>query len=208
LFYNQKMNKGKLDDRVAIAQMVKEHQAKRSQEQWARSIKNQLEQNVGADVAVSQPLSREESQSLKQETMNAYWATQECAPYVKEARGIRARMVDVANEIDNITSELAKLRAPSRKLKEDVVTMRHLYATERLQKQEELIRHRDRLLKIREIINDILKKYEDKRSVTGVLFSHFMNGGTACKCKRSLKYKRRSLKDKRRSLKDKRRSLK
>jgi hypothetical protein len=117
-------------------------------------------------------------------------------------------MVDVANEIDNITSELAKLRAPSRKLKEDVVTMRHLYATERLQKQEELIRHRDRLLKIREIINDILKKYEDKRSVTGVLFSHFMNGGTACKCKRSLKYKRRSLKDKRRSLKDKRRSLK
>lgn len=197
------MNKlGKLDDRVAIAQMVKEHQAKRSLEQWARSIKNQLEQ---ADVAVSRPPSREESQSLKQETMNAYWATQECAPYVEEARGIRARMVDVANEIDNITSELAKLRAPSRKRKEDVVTIRHLYATERLQKQEELIRHRDRLLKIREIINDILKKYEDKRSVTGVLFSHFMNGGTACKCKRSLKCKRRPLKCKRRSLKCKRR---
>ena len=197
------MNKlGKPDVRVAIAQMVKAHQDKRSLEQWARSIKNQnLEQNVEADVAVSRPPSRETSQSLKQETMNAYRATQECAPYVEEARGIRARMVDVANEIDNITSELAKLRAPSRKLKEDVVTIRDLYATERLQKQEELIRHRDRLLKIREFINDILKKYEDKRSVTGVLFSHFMNGGTACKCKRSLKCKRRSLKCKRRSLK-------
>ena len=204
------MNKlGKPDVRVAIAQMVKAHQDKRSLEQWARSIKNQnLEQNVEADVAVSRPPSRETSQSLKQETMNAYRATQECAPYVEEARGIRARMVDVANEIDNITSELAKLRAPSRKLKEDVVTIRDLYATERLQKQEELIRHRDRLLKIREFINDILKKYEDKRSVTGVLFSHFMNGGTACKCKRSLKCKRRSLKCKRRSLKCKRRSLK
>ena len=197
------MNKlGKPDVRVAIAQMVKAHQDKRSLEQWARSIKSQnLEQNVEADVAVSRPPSRETSQSLKQETMNAYRATQECAPYVEEARGIRARMVDVANEIDNITSELAKLRAPSRKLKEDVVTIRDLYATERLQKQEELMRHRDRLLKIREFINDILNKYEDKRSVTGVLFSHFMNGGTACKCKRSLKCKRRSLKCKRRSLK-------
>jgi hypothetical protein len=187
------MNKlGKLDDRVAIAQMVKEHQAKRSQEQWARSIKNQLEQNVGADVAVN-----------RSNKMNAHLATQECAPYVKEARDIGARMVYVRDEIDNITSELGKLRDSSGKRKEDVVTMRHLYATERLQKQEELIRHRDRLLKIREIINEILKKYEDNRSV-----ADFMNGGTACKCKRSLKYKRRSLKYKRRSLKYKRRSLK
>ena len=80
--------------------------------------------------------------------------------------------------------------------------MRRLYATERFQKQEELMRHRHRLLKIREIIRDILKKYEkyeDEQSV-----ANYMNGGTTYKRKRSLKYKRRSLKYKRRSLKYKR----
>ncbi len=198
-------NLGRPGDRVWLAHM-KEWNELRALEKLEREreMKNQL--------AVSGPLTREDSQSVDQEMMttkdrtlmNAHRATQSCAPYVKEARDIGARMYNLRNEIDKIEKIHLELSDySSGKRKEDVVGLRDLYVVEYLQKQEELMRYRDRLSKIREIINDILKKYEDKRSV-----ADFMNGGTACKCKRSLKYKRRSLKHKRRSLKYKRRSHK
>ena len=191
-------NLGRPGNRVWLAHM-KEWNELRALEKLEReqAMKNQL--------AVSGPLTREESQSVEQEMMttknrtlmNTHLATQSCAPYVKEARDIGARMDNLINETNKIHLELDNLRDHSSgKRNEDVVGLRDLYVVEYLQKHEELMRHRDRLSKIREIINDILKKYEDNRSV-----ANFMNGGTACKCKRSLKHKRRSLKDKRRSLK-------
>jgi hypothetical protein len=128
--------------------------------------------------AASQQLSprqeREMTYTLRRTKLNADRVTQESARYREERRIIIRRIKDLNLEIDNITARLGKFvkGSPTKLRESNVVTKRHLYGIERLQKQEELMHLNDRLSEINEIMNGILRKYEDKRTIADI------SGGT------------------------------
>ena len=145
---------------------------------------------------LSEPLSRKESQACEREMISARHraalhadrADEELAYYRDERRLIKRRVEELELEIDNITLKLGKLanKSPTKQKEEYIEVKRQLYALERLQKQEELMRHQDRLLEINEIMKTILRKYEDKRTLDDI-----RTGGTRTRRhKWSLKYKR------------------
>jgi len=146
---------------------------------------------------LSEPLSRKESQACEREmtsarhraALHADRADEELAYYRDERRLIMQRLKDLDIEIDNITLKLGKLanKSPT-KQKEHIVMKRQLYAIARLEKQEEFMRHQDRLSELKKIMKSILRKYEDKRNLSDI-----RNGGTHTRTRRhkwSLKYKR------------------
>ena len=145
---------------------------------------------------LSAPLSLEESQASEREMTSARYRAalhtdrvdEELAYYREERRLIKRRVEELDSEIDNITLKLGKLanKSPTKQKEEYIEVKRQLYALERLQKQEELMRHQDRLLEINEIMKTILRKYEDKRTLDDI-----RTGGTRTRRhKWSLKYKR------------------
>jgi hypothetical protein len=76
------------------------------------------------------------------------------------------------------------------KNREYLFRLQTLYTIERLQKEEEIMRLRDRLEELNKIIRSIYRKYEDTRQFTGI-----GGRGTRSKTKKhkhkwSLKYKR------------------
>jgi hypothetical protein len=139
-----------------------------------------------------EPLSREEScmcdpdmrSTRKRELVNSARVTQECKPYLEEGIRDRRRIAELKREIVQIGIQLEKFSIPlkdrhglvsskKKEKQEQLFTLQSLYAIERLQKEEELMRLRDRSLEISEEIKSILRKYEDKRR-----FVHTRIGGT------------------------------
>lgn len=140
-----------------------------------------------------EPLTREESRmcdqhmisTRKRELVNSARATQECKPYMEDGIRDRRRISELKNEIVQIGLQLEKLSIPlkdrrclgiskkKQEKQEQLFTLQSLYDIERLQKEEELMRLRDRSLEISEEIKGILRKYEDKRT-----FVHTRSGGT------------------------------
>lgn len=124
--------------------------------------------------AASQQLSprqeREMAYAVRRMKLNADRATQELARYREEHREERRiiirRINDLNLEIDKITTRLGV--SPTRPRESHVVKTRYLYGLERLQKQEELMHLNDRLSEMNEIMNGILRKYEDKRTIADI----------------------------------------
>jgi hypothetical protein len=138
--------------------------------------------------------------------VNTERVTQECRPYIEEGNRIKQRIAALTGEIDRNGLRLDRLGVTlkdshgllgsskenhkTHKNREDLFRLQTLYTIERLQKEEEIMRLRDRLEELNKIIRSIYRKYEDTRQFTGI-----GGRGTRSKTKKhkhkwSLKYKR------------------
>ena len=112
--------------------------------------------------------------------VNAQRVRQECAPYLEEGRLINQRVALLTREIESIGLQLDRLRILKERHgllqgsnqaqmhnQENAFSIQMLYALERLQKEEELMRLQDRLTEINEIVRGISVKYEDTRHLGG-----------------------------------------
>lgn len=152
----------------------------------------------GAVASAAKLMSAPKSErEIARDKVLAARVTQECKPYVEEGDRIKQRMAELKSEIDRIGllldwlkgrhDLLDSLKKPH-KTQENIVSLQTLYAMERLQKEEEIMRLQDRLKEVNEIIRSIYRKYEDIRDLSGV-----GGGSTRSKTKKhkwSLKYKR------------------
>jgi hypothetical protein len=169
-------------------------------------------------LEVSRMRDREIKSAINRATLNAERVTQECAPYLEEGRRVKERIADLTHEIDRIGLQLDRFRVTladrhgllgdskqkqkqkQNQKQEHIFSLQTLYAMERVQKEEELMRLRDRLIEINEIIRSIYRKYEDARPFNGVggrsrltrtrTRTHARSKSKKHKHKWSLKYKR------------------
>jgi hypothetical protein len=131
--------------------------------------------------------------AIDRASLNADRVIEESAHYREERRIVNQRIEELTREIDNIDRITSRLVNPSPRTPSNR-SLYDLYALERLQKEEELMRLQDHLQEINKMIKSILRKYEDKRSLVDIV--NIRNGGTRrrkTKTRRhkwSLKYKR------------------
>ena len=136
---------------------------------------------------------REMTSAIDRASLNADRVIEESAHYREERRIVNQRIEELTREIDNIDRITSRLINPSPRTPSNR-SLYDLYALERLQKEEELMRLQDHLQEINKMIKSILRKYEDKRSLVDIV--NIRNGGTRrrkTKTRRhkwSLKYKR------------------
>ena len=140
----------------------------------------------GAVVVVSEPEPQEITFARNRTTLNMERATRELDPYIKERRLVERRITELSTEIERIRVMLDRFRLPlqdsNRRLYSSNETQKRrkkqkqkhifrlytLYATEVLQKQEEVMRLRDYLQEINENMESILRKYEDMRTLADI----------------------------------------
>lgn len=141
-------------------------------------------------VVVSEP-DPQEITSVRS-TLNAERATHELDHYIKGHRLIEQRIRELSTEIERIHLQLDKLVIPlqdsnrrvyssnktqkqiKKQKQKDRFDLHTLYVVEYLQKQEEVMRLRDYLREINENMENVLRKYEDPRTLAEILKK---NGG-------------------------------
>ena len=140
------------------------------------------------DSLLSLPLSCEEAQMCDREMMSARHrdtlhsvrVDEEMVYYRNELRRINMRIMSLESEIDNITLELGKLvESTINERKKDIRALQRLYTLERLQKQEEIMRLRDKLHETKELMRLILIKHEDKRTLSDLIYANRVGGKRA-----------------------------
>ena len=138
-------------------------------------------------VVVSEPDPQEIASVSVRSTLNAERATRELDPYIEERRLIEPDIRELSTEIKTIRLQLEKLKIPlqdsnsrvyssiktqeriKRQKQKDRLDLYRLYKTVYLQKQEKIMRLRDKLQEINENMENILRKYEDTRTLAEVL---------------------------------------
>ena len=117
----------------------------------------------GPDTLETDLLKRERVHKIKIQREYARRLEEECRPYHVEAPAIRERIRNVTLEDTAISQQIKDIRFlrsySKRKKREDTEEL-HQYMLQHLQKQEELMRLRDRLSEIRRIVRRIYRRYE------------------------------------------------
>jgi hypothetical protein len=133
-------------------------------------------------VVVSYPEPREITSAKHRSTLNSGRATQELDHYRKERRLVERRITELSTAIERIGLHLDRFRIilQDRRSRSDgsnerqkqkrkhILELQTLYATERLLKQEELMHLTDHLQEINESMKNILRKYEDTRTLADI----------------------------------------
>ena len=133
-------------------------------------------------VVVSYPEPREITSAKHRSTLNTGRATQELDHYRKERRLVERRRTELSTAIERIGLHLDRFRIilQDRRSRSDgsnerqkqkrkhILELQTLYATERLLKQEELMHLTDHLQEINENMKNILRKYEDTRTLADI----------------------------------------
>ena len=139
---------------------------------------------------------KERSRTRKREGLNHQRVEILCRPFLLERRAIMARVETLHREVNRITNTITTLESLRLRVRKDnkkkyVDRLHDTYMLERLQKQEEIMRLRDRLIELSAIVENIHRQYEvpyiDRPSAFG------FGGGRSNK--RSLKYKRKRIID-------------
>jgi len=114
------------------------------------------------------------------DTLHSVRVDEEMVYYRNELRRINMRIMSLESEIDNITLELGKLvESTINERKKDIRALQRLYTLERLQKQEEIMRLRDKLHETKELMRLILIKHEDKRTLSDLIYANRVGGKRA-----------------------------
>ena len=117
----------------------------------------------GPDTLETALLKRERAHNMKVQSEYARRLEEECRPYHMEAPVIRQRIRNITLEDQALSQQIKDLqflRSYSKRNKRVDTEQLHQYMLEHLQKQEELMRLRDRLSEIRRIVKRIYKQYE------------------------------------------------
>ena len=142
---------------------------------------------------------KERSQTIRRERLNQQRVEMLCHPFILERRAVMARTIDLHREVnrikDMITSlESLRLRVRKDSKKKYVERLYDTYMLERLQKQEEILRLRDRLIELSAIVENIHRQHEvpyvERPSEFGFGGGTSNKNATQRRHKWSLKYKR------------------
>ena len=141
---------------------------------------------------------KERSHTRKRERLNQQRVEMLCHPFLLERRAVMRRREDLHREVNRITDMVTSLETLRPRVRKDskkkyVEGLHDTYMLERLQKQEEILRLRDRLIALSAIVENIHRQYEvpyvERPSAFG-----FGGGATQRRNHRrhkwSLKYKR------------------
>lgn len=143
---------------------------------------SQSRRGVIPSGAVVAPEPREITSAKHRSTLNTGRATQELDHYRKERRLVERRRTELSTAIERIGLHLDRFRIilQDRRGRSDgsnerqkqkrkyILELQTLYATERLLKQEELMHLTDHLQEINENMKNILRKYEDTRTLADI----------------------------------------
>jgi hypothetical protein len=145
----------------------------------------------GPDTLETTIMKRERKRTIKTEREYARRLEEECQPYIMEANSIRQRIGVVSEQIRDLRTLLSYLTP---KTQPNIEKM-DKYMLLKLQKQENLMRLRDRLDEIRSIVMSIYRRYETPfdsvaRSKIGGSESRTRTRTRRHKHKWSIKYKR------------------
>ena len=137
-------------------------------------------------VVVSEPEPQEITSARNRSTLHMERATHELHHYRKERRLIERRITELSTEIERISLLLDRFRVTlhdshrqldgsnekqkqkQKQKQKRIFKLQTLYAMERLQKQEEVMRLRDYMREINEHMESILRKYEDARTLADI----------------------------------------
>jgi hypothetical protein len=108
---------------------------------------------------------KERSHTRKRERLNHQRVEILCRPFLLERRAIMARTIDLHREVNRITDMITSLESLRLRVRKDnkkkyVDRLHDTYMLERLQKQEEILRLRDRLIELSAIVENIHRQYE------------------------------------------------
>lgn len=108
---------------------------------------------------------KEKSHTRKRERLNHQRVEILCRPFLLERRAIMARTIDLHREVNRITNTITTLESLRLRVRKDnkkkyVDRLHDTYMLERLQKQEEILRLRDRLIELSAIVENIHRQYE------------------------------------------------
>jgi len=171
-----------ISDYFESRKKLKDDKPKQHQPQ---SQPSQRRSSPSGAVVVSEPDPQEITSVIS--TLNAERATHELDHYIKEHRLIEQRIRELSTEIKTIRLQLEKLVIPlrdshrrvysSNKTQKQIKIQKQKhrfdlhasYYTLDLEKQEEIMNLRDNLQEINENMENILRKYEDTRTLAEVL---------------------------------------
>jgi hypothetical protein len=155
----------------------------------------------GPDTLETAMEKKERAQITARKDLNKKRVVEACAPFRLEYDGIERREISLNDDIKKLDRHLSDLATESRRFsfypenhvkKQDIAQLQHLYMLERLQMGEEIMRIRDRMAELRNIIRNIYRQYEIQPDPSDEIMRH-RHGGTQKqkqKQKRSLKCKR------------------
>jgi hypothetical protein len=183
----------------AVKRTRAELDKQRSLDRQRSLIQGQRRFSPSGAVVVSYPEPREITSAKHRSRLNADRATQELDHYRKERRVVERRITELSTEIERIGLQLDRFRITlqdrrsrsadgsnerqkqkQKQKQKHIFELQTLYATERLQKQEELLHLTDHLQEINENMENILRKYEDTRTLADIK----RGGKFTCKRKR------------------------
>jgi len=142
---------------------------------------------------------KERSQTRKRERLNQQRVEMLCHPFLLERRAVMRRTEDLHREVNRITDMITSLESLRLQVRKDnkkkyVARLHDTYMLERLQKQEEILRLRDRLIELSAIVENIHRQYEvpyvERPSAFGFGGGASNKTATHRRHKWSLKYKR------------------
>lgn len=108
---------------------------------------------------------KERSQTRKRERLNQQRVEMLCHPFLLERRAVMRRTEDLYREVNRIIDMITSLETLRPRVRKDskkkyVERLHDTYMLERLQKQEEILRLRDRLVELSAIVENIHRQYE------------------------------------------------
>ena len=139
---------------------------------------------------------KESAQIKARKDVNEKRLVQVCKPFRLEHDIIKRRGIRLINAIEKVDKHLSALNAELRTFasypsnhfkKQDIAQLQDMYMLERLQKEEELMRIKDRILEIRTIVRNIYRQYEIQPDPSDEILRYHRGG----KQKQSLKYGRK-----------------
>ena len=137
-----------------------------------------LHPEFGPDTWEVASVRSETACKLARDRLNYQRAKEACRPYRDEFDIVQRRITQIGRAHDLISRQLLDIQTELRNSvcrrskinKKDIAELRHLYMLELIQKEEELMRLRDRAREIQKIIIDIYKKYEIRLDLTENVF--------------------------------------
>jgi len=151
----------------------------------------------GPDTLETAMEKKERAQINARKRLNEKRAVDACHPFRLEYNIMKRRGINLVGLVRRVERHLFSLDVELRRCerypgnhvrKQDITQLQDIYMLERLQKQEEIMRIRDRMAELRTIIRNIHRQYEiELNPADEILQDH--HGGTQ-KQKRSLKYRR------------------
>jgi hypothetical protein len=154
----------------------------------------------GPDTWETDMEKKESAQVKARKDANEKRLVQVCKPFRLEHDIIKRRGIRLLHAIETVDEHLSALDVELRRFawypsnhvkKRDIAQLKDMYMLEWLQKEEELMRIRDRIVEIRIIVSNIYRQHEKQPDPSDEILRYHRGGSRNCKYGRKNVTKRR-----------------